>query len=146
TGFGPVGTGSIPVPPADEPFGYSTRRVLMSHVAVVLAAGEGTRMRSTLPKVLHPVAGRSMLAWVLEAVMETKPERTVVVVGHGADAVIASLPDGVEHCLQAERLGTGHAASVALDHLGPLLAGTGVLVLPGDTPLVEGTTLMGLID
>lgn len=118
----------------------------MSHVAVVLAAGEGTRMRSTLPKVLHPVAGRSMLAWVLEAVMETKPERTVVVVGHGAEEVIAALPEGVEHCLQAERLGTGHAASVALAHLGPLLAGTGVLVLPGDTPLVEGSTLTGLID
>ncbi|MDX1448899.1 MAG: NTP transferase domain-containing protein, partial [Acidimicrobiia bacterium] len=92
----------------------------MGHVAVVLAAGEGTRMRSTLPKVLHPLAGRPMLAWVLDAVAETKPERTVVVVGHGADHVIEVLPDGVEHCLQAERLGTGHAASIALDHLGGL--------------------------
>ena len=118
----------------------------MSHVAVVLAAGEGTRMRSTLPKVLHPVAGRSMLAWVLEAVMETKPERTVVVVGHGADEVIAVLPEGVEHCVQTERLGTGHAASVALDHLGELMAGTGVLVLPGDTPLIDGSTLTALLD
>ena len=118
----------------------------MSHVAVVLAAGEGTRMRSTLPKVLHPVAGRSMLAWVLEAVMETKPERTLVVVGHGADEVVRSLPDGVEHCVQKERLGTGHAASVALEHLGDLIAGTGVLVLPGDTPLIDGSTLTGLLD
>jgi len=57
----------------------------MSHVAVVLAAGEGTRMRSSIPKVLHPVAGRSMLAWVLDAVAETKPERTVVVGGARAD-------------------------------------------------------------
>ena len=118
----------------------------MSHVAVVLAAGEGTRMRSTLPKVLHPVAGRSMLAWVLEAVMETKPERTLVVVGHGAEEVIAALPDSVEHCVQSERLGTGHAASVALEHLGELMAGTGVLVLPGDTPLIEGSTLTSLLD
>jgi bifunctional UDP-N-acetylglucosamine pyrophosphorylase / glucosamine-1-phosphate N-acetyltransferase len=118
----------------------------MSHVAVVLAAGEGTRMRSNLPKVLHPVAGRSMLEWVLEAVMETKPERILVVVGHGAEEVIATLPDGVEHCVQTERLGTGHAASVALDHLGDLMVGTGVLVLPGDTPLIDGSTLTGLID
>ncbi|MEX1005270.1 MAG: bifunctional UDP-N-acetylglucosamine diphosphorylase/glucosamine-1-phosphate N-acetyltransferase GlmU [Acidimicrobiia bacterium] len=118
----------------------------MSHVAVVLAAGEGTRMRSTLPKVLHPVAGRPMLAWVLEAVMETKPERTLVVVGHGADEVVAALPDGVEHCVQTERLGTGHAASVALDHLGGLMAGTGILVLPGDTPLIDGSTLTNLLD
>lgn len=118
----------------------------MSHVAVVLAAGEGTRMRSAIPKVLHPVAGRSMLAWVLDAVAETKPERTVVVVGHGADEVVATLPDGVEHCAQSERLGTGHAAGVALDHLGPLIAGTGVLVLPGDTPLIDGETLTQLLD
>lgn len=118
----------------------------MGHVAVVLAAGEGTRMRSTLPKVLHPLAGRSLLAWVLDAVAETKPERTVVVVGHGADAVIDSLPDGVEHCLQAERLGTGHAASVALDHLGSLSPGTEVLVMAGDTPLIDGVTLNRLID
>jgi bifunctional UDP-N-acetylglucosamine pyrophosphorylase / glucosamine-1-phosphate N-acetyltransferase len=114
-------------------------------VAVVLAAGEGTRMRSSLPKVLHPIAGRSMLSWVLEAVSETKPERTVVVVGHGAEHVVASLPDGVEHCVQSERLGTGHAASIALDHLAPA-QGTDVLVVPGDTPLIDGDTLSALID
>jgi bifunctional UDP-N-acetylglucosamine pyrophosphorylase/glucosamine-1-phosphate N-acetyltransferase len=118
----------------------------MGHVAVVLAAGEGVRMRSTLPKVLHPVAGRPMLSWVLDAVADTKPERTVVVVGHGADEVIAMLPASVEHCVQAERLGTGHAASTALDHLGSLGSGTGVLVLPGDTPLVDGRLLSSLVD
>ncbi len=118
----------------------------MSHVAVVLAAGEGTRMRSSLPKVLHPVAGRPMLAWVLEAVAETKPERTVVVVGHGSDEVISALPDDVEHCVQHERLGTGHAALVAMDHFGALGAGTAVLVLPGDTPLIDGSTLRALLD
>lgn len=118
----------------------------MGHVAVVLAAGEGTRMRSVLPKVLHPVAGRSMLAWVLDAIAETKPERTVVVVGHGAEEVIASLPEGVEHCVQAERLGTGHAASVALGYLDDLPPGTGVMVLAGDTPLIDGATLRRLLD
>jgi bifunctional UDP-N-acetylglucosamine pyrophosphorylase / glucosamine-1-phosphate N-acetyltransferase len=118
----------------------------MGHVAVVLAAGEGTRMRSSLPKVLHPVAGRSMLAWVLEAVAETKPERTVVVVGHGAEHVVPALGDQIEHCIQSERLGTGHAASVALDHLGPLGAGTAVMVLPGDTPLIDGDALIALLD
>lgn len=118
----------------------------MGHVAVILAAGEGTRMRSSLPKVLHPLAGRPMLAWVLDAVAETKPERTVVVVGHGADEVIASLPEGVEHCLQSQRLGTGHAASVALDHLGALSDDTDLLVLAGDTPLIDGPTLRRLLD
>ena len=118
----------------------------MGHVAVVLAAGQGTRMRSVLPKVLHPVAGLSMLAWVLAAVTETKPERIVVVVGHGSDQVIPTLPDGGEHCVQAERLGTGHAASVALDHMGHLPPGTDVLVVPGDTPLLDGGTLTALLD
>ncbi len=117
----------------------------MGHVAVILAAGEGTRMRSSLPKVLHPVAGMSMLSWVLGAVADTKPERTVVVVGHGAEHVVASLPDNVEHCLQSERLGTGHAASIALDYLAPT-EGTDVLVLPGDTPLIDGETLSALIE
>jgi bifunctional UDP-N-acetylglucosamine pyrophosphorylase/glucosamine-1-phosphate N-acetyltransferase len=87
-----------------------------------------------------------MLSWVLDAVADTKPERTVVVVGHGADEVIAMLPASVEHCVQAERLGTGHAASTALDHLGSLGSGTGVLVLPGDTPLVDGRLLSSLVD
>jgi bifunctional UDP-N-acetylglucosamine pyrophosphorylase / glucosamine-1-phosphate N-acetyltransferase len=118
----------------------------MGHVAVVLAAGEGTRMRSALPKVLHPVAGRSLLGWVLDAVAETKPERTLVVVGHRGEDVVAALPDGVEHCVQGERLGTGHAASIALDHLGALPNGTALLVLPGDTPLIDGATLRRLID
>lgn len=118
----------------------------MGHIAVVLAAGEGTRMRSSLPKVLHPVAGRPLLAWVLDAVAETKPARTVVVVGHGADDVIATLPPGVEHCLQSERLGTGHAAAIALDHLGAVASDAAVLVMAGDTPLIDGETLRGLLD
>lgn len=118
----------------------------MGHVAVVLAAGQGTRMRSALPKVLHPLAGRPMLAWVLDAVAETKPDRVVVVVGHGADQVRPTIPEGVESCEQTAQLGTGHATAVALDHLGPLADGAPVLVVPGDTPLVGGETLQALLD
>ncbi len=115
----------------------------MSHTAVVLAAGKGTRMKSDLPKVMHTVAGRTMLDWVLDAVIATGPSRVLVVVGHEADQVIDSLPDGVESCLQAEQHGTGHAVSVALDHLA-FLTGE-VLVVPGDAPLIDGATLNRLL-
>jgi bifunctional UDP-N-acetylglucosamine pyrophosphorylase/glucosamine-1-phosphate N-acetyltransferase len=115
----------------------------MSHTAVILAAGKGTRMRSDLPKVMHTIAGRTMLGWVIDAVRATDPERVLVVVGHEAEQVIASLPNGVEHCVQSEQHGTGHAASVALDHLGEI--GGDVLVLPGDTPLIGGDDLQRLI-
>jgi bifunctional UDP-N-acetylglucosamine pyrophosphorylase/glucosamine-1-phosphate N-acetyltransferase len=116
----------------------------MSHIAVILAAGKGTRMKTDLPKVMHAIAGRSMLAWVLDAVQATQPTRTVVVVGHEADQVVDSLPDGVEHCLQAEQHGTGHAVSVALEHLGQIDGD--VLVVPGDTPLIEGADLERLVE
>ncbi len=114
----------------------------MGHVAVVLAAGKGTRMKSPLPKVLHEVAGRPMLAWVLDAVAATGPERIVVTVGHEADRVRAVLPEGVEACIQTPQNGTGHAVDVALDHLGD---GTeDVIVVPGDTPLLGPDTLSPL--
>lgn len=116
----------------------------MSHIAVVLAAGKGTRMKSELPKVMHAVAGKPMLAWVLDAVLGTNPERVVVVVGHDAEHVIASLPDGVESCLQAEQHGTGHAVSVALEHLGDIEGP--ILVVPGDTPLIDTPTLSRLLE
>ena len=92
--------------------------------AVVLAAGEGTRMRSALPKVLHPLAGRPLVEHAVRAAAGTAPEHLVVVVGHGRDAVTAHLdavadalgrPVGV--AVQAEQRGTGHAVSCALDGL-----------------------------
>lgn len=116
----------------------------MSHVAIVLAAGQGTRMKSGIPKVLHRVAGRPMLAWVLDAVTATKPERVIVVVGHGAESVTAILPDGVEWCVQEERRGTGHATQIALEHAGDV-AGRSVMVLPGDTPLITAEALGDLL-
>jgi bifunctional UDP-N-acetylglucosamine pyrophosphorylase / glucosamine-1-phosphate N-acetyltransferase len=104
---------------------------------VVLAAGKGTRMKSDLAKVLHRAAGRSLLDWVLDSVGQVEPARTVVVVGHQAEVVSASLPSGCESVLQEPQNGTGHAVQVALDHLGDLDPDDTVLIAYGDMPLVE---------
>ncbi|HVS12497.1 MAG TPA: bifunctional UDP-N-acetylglucosamine diphosphorylase/glucosamine-1-phosphate N-acetyltransferase GlmU [Thermoanaerobaculia bacterium] len=114
-------------------------------VAVVLAAGEGKRMRSARPKVLHTVAGRPMLAWVLDAARRAGCRRLVVVVGRDAEAVRErfAAPD-VELVEQSERLGTGHAVAQAERVLGdaPRVA----LVLSGDAPLVRPATLERLLE
>jgi len=111
---------------------------------IVLAAGEGTRMRSTTPKVLHEVGGRTMLGHVLLAAASLQPARTLVVVGHGRDAVTASLPDTASAVIQAEQRGTGHAVRVALESA-PDAVGT-VLVLYGDMPLLRADTVRGLCE
>lgn len=112
---------------------------------VVLAAGEGTRMRSRLPKVLHPVAGRAMLGHVLDAVAALDPARVVVVVGPEMESVARAArpyPTVVQH----QRLGTAHAVRTAREALGDLAADPDgeVLVVYGDTPLITGETLRGL--
>lgn len=112
-------------------------------VAIVMAAGKGTRMRSERPKVLFPVAGRPLLAWVLDAARAAGCQRILVVVGHGAEEVKATFAgqDDLEFVLQAEQRGTGHAVLQAAPHL------TGeatVLVLSGDVPLVRAETLEAL--
>ena len=107
--------------------------------AIVLAAGQGTRMRSQVPKVLHPLAGRTMLGWVLAAVADAGVKHVVTVVGHGADDVRAALPDGVVAAVQEEQRGTGHAAQVGLDAMDERC--DTVLVLCGDTPLLTGDLL-----
>ncbi len=111
---------------------------------VVLAAGQGKRMFSDLPKVLHALAGRPLLAHVLDAARELRPERLCVVVGHGADRVRAVLaaPD-VVFATQERQLGTGHAVMQALPALAP---GGTVLVLYGDVPLISAATLRPLVD
>ena len=118
----------------------SRRRPL---VAVVLAAGKGTRMRSRLPKVLHPVGGRPLLAWVLEAARDAGCRRILVVVGHGAEEVRAALPArDVVWVEQREQRGTGHA----LLRVAPHVAGSArLLVLSGDVPLVRAATLRRLV-
>ncbi|MBC7461924.1 MAG: NTP transferase domain-containing protein, partial [Thermoleophilia bacterium] len=101
---------------------------------VVLAAGKGTRMKSDLPKILHPVLGRTVLGWVLAAVEPLCADRLVVVTGHGADQVEASLPtSGVTTARQVTQRGSGDAVAAAL----PALEGfTGdVLVVNGDGAL-----------
>jgi bifunctional UDP-N-acetylglucosamine pyrophosphorylase / glucosamine-1-phosphate N-acetyltransferase len=109
---------------------------------VVLAAGAGTRMKSALPKVLHQVCGASLLDHVLRAV-DLLGARPVVVVGHGRDEVIATLPPGATVVVQDRQRGTGHAVRLAMEAV-PDLAGT-VLVVPGDAPLLTARTLGALV-
>ncbi len=113
---------------------------------IVLAAGLGKRMRSTKPKVLHSLLGRSLLGHVLTAAGSLAAARTLVVVGSGADQVRAHLAEvapGAEPVLQSEQRGTGHATRVALDKV-TRLTGT-VVVLTGDTPLLRPETLTELL-
>ena len=110
---------------------------------VILAAGQGKRMRSALPKVLHRIAGRPLLAHVIDAARALKPDRIHVVVGHGGDAVRAVFAgEAIEWVEQARRLGTGHALMQALPRI-PRAAT--VLVLNGDAPLVRAVTLRKLV-
>jgi bifunctional UDP-N-acetylglucosamine pyrophosphorylase/glucosamine-1-phosphate N-acetyltransferase len=114
----------------------------MSLDIVILAAGQGTRMRSALPKVLHPVAGNSMLGHVIHSARQLSPEGIHVVIGHGAEAVRERLqaPD-LNFVMQAQQLGTGHAVAQAL----PDLKSDTVLILYGDVPLIEVDTLKRLL-
>lgn len=119
-------------------------------LAVVLCAGQGTRMKSALPKVLHPLLGQPMCAWPLSSAQALGATRTVAVVGHGADqvesAVQSAFGDDVQCVLQAERKGTGHAVMVAMDALADAAIEGTVLVLYGDTPLLKTESLAALVD
>lgn len=110
--------------------------------AIILAAGKGTRMKSKLYKVLHPVAGKPMVEHIINRVVETNPAQIVTIVGHGAEKVQAQLGDRSEYALQAEQLGTGHAVIQAA----PFLEGKKgtTLVISGDTPLLTTETLDNL--
>ena len=115
---------------------------------IVLAAGSGTRMRSATPKTLHTLAGRSMLAHVLQAVTALTPEHVVVVVGHGREQVGAEVArvtgDTARTVVQSEQLGTGHAVTVGLSGLPADFTGT-VVVTAADVPLLDGGTLAALV-
>ncbi|MET9910234.1 bifunctional UDP-N-acetylglucosamine diphosphorylase/glucosamine-1-phosphate N-acetyltransferase GlmU [Streptomyces sp. NPDC006476] len=113
---------------------------------VVLAAGEGTRMKSATPKVLHEICGRSLVGHVLAAARELDPENLVVVVGHAREKVAAHLAEtdpAARTAVQEEQNGTGHAVRIALEGLGGSVEGT-VVVVCGDTPLLTGETLTRL--
>jgi bifunctional UDP-N-acetylglucosamine pyrophosphorylase / glucosamine-1-phosphate N-acetyltransferase len=117
---------------------------MLSPVAIVLAAGKGTRMKSDLPKVLFPVCGRPMIEYVLDALAEVGVRRVVAVVGYRADLMREKLAHrpGVEFVEQSPQLGTGHAVMVCR----PALANhTGqILILTGDSPLVQPASLQAM--
>jgi bifunctional UDP-N-acetylglucosamine pyrophosphorylase/glucosamine-1-phosphate N-acetyltransferase len=114
----------------------------MSLEIVILAAGQGTRMRSALPKVLHPVAGNSMLGHVIHSARQLQPQRIHVVIGHGAELVRERLAaDDLNFVMQDKQLGTGHAVAQAV----PFITADTVLILYGDVPLIEVETLQRLL-
>jgi bifunctional UDP-N-acetylglucosamine pyrophosphorylase/glucosamine-1-phosphate N-acetyltransferase len=118
----------------------------VSTLAIVLAAGKSTRMKSALPKVLHEVCGRPMVDYVLDAARAAGADNIVAVVGHRADLVEAHLRQfaDVQFALQSEQKGTGHAVMMCREqlaaHRGP------VLILAGDTPLLKPASLTALLD
>ena len=109
--------------------------------AIIMAAGQGKRMNSDLPKVLHPLNGKPLIDWVVQSARAAGATKVVVVVGHGRDQVVKALPPGVEFCVQDRQLGTGHAVLCAE----PAIATNSVLVLCGDTPLIPVALLDELL-
>lgn len=112
---------------------------------VILAAGEGTRMKSSLPKVLHRLAGRPLIKWVMTSVFQLKPQKVVLVVGHEAGMVKKELGgEKVLYVEQKKQLGSGHALHQAARKLGGFKGD--VLVLCGDAPLINSSTLRKLVE
>ena len=110
---------------------------------VILAAGQGTRMKSSRPKVIHELAGKPILRHVVDAGRALQPAQIIVVIGHGADKVRATMDEReLSFVEQSEQLGTGHALRQCLDTIMP---GNDVLVLVGDCPLICAETLTGLL-
>jgi ribose-phosphate pyrophosphokinase len=109
-----------------------------------MAAGQGKRMNSDLPKVLHPLSGRPLIEWVVRSARAAGATKIVAIVGHGREQVVKALPTGVEHAVQDQQMGTGHAAKCAEVHLrdwkGP------IAVLSGDVPLLRPSTIRKLIE
>jgi bifunctional UDP-N-acetylglucosamine pyrophosphorylase/glucosamine-1-phosphate N-acetyltransferase len=113
---------------------------------IVLAAGQGKRMMSSLPKVAHLAAGRPLVGWVTDAVAKSNPDAVVVVVGHGAEQVRAYLDPGIGIAIQSEQLGTGHATRVGLEALDGVNPDDTVVVLNGDMPLITSDLVARLVD
>jgi bifunctional UDP-N-acetylglucosamine pyrophosphorylase / glucosamine-1-phosphate N-acetyltransferase len=117
-------------------------RAMPAPTVVILAAGEGTRMRSTLPKVLHPICGRPMIHWPLRAAQEAGADR-VVVVDNPKRRLAGHLPAGVDVAIQEEPRGTGDAVVAAADQIDP---GAPVLVINGDMPLITGDAIAAMVE
>ncbi|HCG75036.1 bifunctional UDP-N-acetylglucosamine diphosphorylase/glucosamine-1-phosphate N-acetyltransferase GlmU [Staphylococcus caprae] len=116
----------------------------MQRHAIILAAGKGTRMKSKKYKVLHEVAGKSMIEHVLNSVKQSGVNHIVTIVGHGAESVKETLGEQSLYSFQEEQLGTAHAVKTAQEHLADKEGTT--LVVCGDTPLITSKTLQSLID
>lgn len=116
----------------------------MSISVIVLAAGQGTRMKTGLAKVLHVAAGRSLLGWVMASLEGLETAGTVVVVGHQSESVAQECGDDVAVVIQEPQNGTGHAVSVGLSRVDDDV--DAVLVVPGDMPLIRSASLVSLID
>ncbi len=110
---------------------------------IILAGGQGTRMKSKMPKVLHKVLDKTMLDYVIEAAREINADDTIVIVGHQSAMVKSVIGDCVKYAYQKEQLGTGHAVMQALEHIKD---DENILILYGDTPLIETDTLKKLIE
>jgi bifunctional UDP-N-acetylglucosamine pyrophosphorylase/glucosamine-1-phosphate N-acetyltransferase len=117
---------------------------MAKRAVVILAAGQGTRMKSKLPKVLHPIAGQPMIQYVLDAVEDLVEGKAVLVVGHGAELVRQRLGDALSYVVQEEQLGTGHAVMQTREELEG--HADSLLVLYGDMPLLCPATLRSLVD
>lgn len=111
--------------------------------AIILAAGKGTRMKSSLPKVMHPILSEPMIVHVVTHLEKIQVDQTIVVIGHQGELVQACLKDSVAYATQLEQLGTGHAVAQAL----PILSREGdTLLLYGDTPCIQSETMAKLFD
>lgn len=121
--------------------GHTGRETL----AVILAAGKGTRMKSDLPKVLHTLLGKPLVSFVTDACRGAGVNRTLLVIGHMADLVRSTLGKDIEYTVQTEQLGTGHALMTAADQLGDNYKGD-VLVLVGDAPFLTAEVIKALVD
>ncbi len=115
---------------------------MINITALILAAGEGKRMKSDKAKVLHKVCGKAMIEWVYEAARNAGVEKCVAIVGHKAEQVVEYMGDRVEFVLQEQRLGTGHAVMQARRYME---GGGYILILYGDTPLISTTTIKNSI-
>lgn len=116
----------------------------MSLSVIILAAGKGTRMKSSLPKVLHKIAGKPMVEHIIDTAKELDCQSLNLVYGHGADLLKTALDHHqVNWCLQAEQLGTGHAVQQAVEHIKD---DEDVMILVGDAPLISADTLRRLVD
>ena len=113
----------------------------MNLKAIILAAGQGTRMKSSIPKVLHKVCGKEMVNHVIDVAINSGVQSSVVVLGHGAEKVKAHLKEDIQIAMQTQQLGTGHAVMMASEYIKD---DETIVVLCGDTPLIKKETLQNL--